>query len=168
MEEQKEESIKNFSEKWLDKTFEDFKMLEEYEQNSKNGCKTILEFVQIDPRQLPYLQITNIELWMTKLDLVLTNIGRELSKEKSKEINKEFQDATTTFRKGVKDSKGNIYRASHEVRATAQKGKPKSLILDPLFWIIVDTLSKIRKELIKSLPHIFFTLKPKEEKERTI
>lgn len=76
MEEQDNINQKNITDKWLDNIYEILMRLEGYERLAKEGCISILDYVQNPAIELDMAQIQNknYNLFITEFEVLLNNV----------------------------------------------------------------------------------------------
>ncbi len=134
-------SEKNISDKWLDNIFNILKRLEESEKLAREGCLTILEYVQIPEKSLPLIQYKNYTLFLTDFQLLINNCQQMIGKKdydlfiKNLKGLKELESKCKCFL-GVK--KDHIKRT-------------ETYYLKPMFHRSIDIIGKMRRDLITNL-----------------
>lgn len=80
--ENSESSQKNITDKWLDNIFECLMRLEQYERLMKEGCESILEYVQNPNINLADIQYKNYNLFITEAEILFEDTKHLIAKDK--------------------------------------------------------------------------------------
>lgn len=78
---EKPQDSRNFADKWLNNIFEVLMRIEDYERLAKNGCVTLLDYVQNPQLDLALIQNKNYELFMTEVEVLLNNVKYFVNKK---------------------------------------------------------------------------------------
>lgn len=79
---------RNINEKWLDNIYEILMKLETYERLAKEGCSTIIEYIQSSMQNANFnldmaqLQKKNLDFFITEFEVLLNNVKHMVDKNK--------------------------------------------------------------------------------------
>lgn len=140
----------NINDKWLDNIYENIKNLEQYERFIREGCKSILDFLNIPAKDRPMVisetQYKNLQIFASEFILLLADLTPVLDEDKAKEFEatmKTIYEASKNRRIFIKD----IYD---------QNNRLVQIQLTPFFWKTVDTLHDLKVSLFKSIKNILY------------
>jgi len=138
---QEKTDTRTFSDKWLENIFQVLMRLEDYERLSKNGCVTIMDYVQNTNLDLAVVQEKNYDLFMTEVEIVLNDTKPFIDK-------KTYLSLFLTF-KNIKSKEIEVdgFLAVHrdEVRGLQENYLKKE------FYYILPLLTDLRGKLVVAL-----------------
>lgn len=106
----------NINAKWLENIYENIKHLEDHERLAREGCRTVLEFVQIPANTreivLGETQFKNIKLFVNEFSLLLSDLSPVIEEKKLEE----FRNAIDAVEKGFSDEAKFIKRIRNAQR----------------------------------------------------
>ena len=136
-----ESSQKNITDKWLDNIFECLMRLEQYERLLKEGCESILDYVQNPNLNLADIQYKNYNLFITEAEILLEDTKHLIAKDKFLSI--------SLLLKWIKnyevDKDGLIKRVNDFVQHEYWNE------LKPEFSLVLPKISKLRGLFVSSL-----------------
>lgn len=132
---------KNITDKWLDNIFESLMRLEGYERMLKEGCESVLEYVQNPNLNLADIQYKNFSLFMTEVEIILEDTKHLIDKTKYLNIALLFE----MIKKSENDVEGFLF-TQYDMVAHNQWSA-----LKPEFEIAKKRISKLRGMLVSSL-----------------
>lgn len=142
MENNEQNSQKNITDKWLDNIFTCLMRLEEYERLAKEGCRSLLDYMQQGSSiDLADLQYKNYSMFLTEVGIIMNNVKNVIPKTDFLRIKLLLDDV----KKIEKDWGGFL-----EIRIN-QIVHEETNYLNDGFYHVIDHLSKIRGILISSL-----------------
>lgn len=134
-------SNKNITDKWLDNIFETLMRLEGYERLAKEGCNSILEYVQVQNLDLATIQHKNYEMFISEFEIILNNTRHLIDKKTYLQITLKL-NALKNFEQevgGFLDVKFN------------QMQHTEHCVLKQEFYFAENEISKLRGILVSSL-----------------
>jgi hypothetical protein len=139
---------KTITDRWLDNLFESLMRLEQYERLAREGCVSLLEYVQNPNIDLALIQNKNYGLFMTEFNITLRSGKRLIEKNTYLDLLLEYK----TILKIELNTKGFLSEEIDEISHTRKN------TLKPSFYKILNKLSSLRARLVDSL---WFVLSPK-------
>jgi hypothetical protein len=139
---------KTITDRWLDNLFESLMRLEQYERLAREGCVSLLEYVQNPNIDLALIQNKNYGLFMTEFNITLRSGKRLIEKNTYLDLLLEYK----TILKIELNTKGFLSEEIDEISHTRKN------TLKPSFYKIQNKLSSLRARLVDSL---WFVLSPK-------
>lgn len=139
---------KTITDKWLDNLYESLMRLEQYEKLAREGCESLMEYVQNPNLDLALIQNKNLGLFITEFEITLNNGKKVIDK-------KEYLNMTLGIRRILKkelEVKGFLTEERDLVMHTTKN------VLKPSFYIVLREISALRRDLVGSL---WFILSPK-------
>lgn len=140
----------NINEKWLNNIYENIKKIEEYERLVREGCSSLLDYVQIPLHNRPMVigltQFKNLRFIITEFSLLLADLTPTIDNGKTKKYTKILKD----IEKAIKTehfflvSRFDANRNLIETKTT------------PFFWETIDVLHNLKVELFKDIKHILY------------
>lgn len=153
MEGQEYEST-NINTLWLQNIYENLKNLEYMERIAREGCSSILEYLQIPlENQQQILQDTqykNMKFMVTEMNLLLTDLTPVLDKEKIKEFRKHLHALET----GVNNKALFVDEAY-----SFTKRKITSSSMTPLFYETISFITNMRVNIINEMASLLYVKK---------
>lgn len=140
----------NINEKWLNNIYENIKKLEEYERLVREGCSSLLDFLQIPIKQreivLGLTQFKNLRFFVTEFRLLLGDLTPVLEEDKAKEFKKVIDKVDTALNnEGLFIEKvRNADRQIIEVKTTK------------FFHVTINSLHNFKVDLFKQIKHILY------------
>lgn len=140
----------NINDKWLLNIYENIKNLEDYERLVRDGCKKLLDYLQIPARDRPVVvadtQYKNLQLFVTEFKLLLADLTPVLNPESAKVFDDaldKIDNAVKTRSLFVKDTRDTNNKVI-EVRTTE------------FFWKTINILHKTKVDLFKQIKNILY------------
>lgn len=153
-EQESNQSKKDISNKWLDAIYERLVSLNFHEKLARDGCQSIIQYVNIPHQQLqalPQIQLKNLDLSISDFDMMFKDINDVVKGNQLKEMKKKLSKIKSLK---IGDLNGVSYYKFNNV---VVKGKQKKkLALTSTFYIMVNELSELRGDLVSSLKHILW------------
>jgi len=159
-----EESKKDISDKWLDRIDISLKNLEFYERQLKTGHQDLTEYVNTTlGYNNPYLrscqaQIESISFFIEEFSIIFNNIEKVIEKSKLEEMRKKLH-----YCRDINNGKyAKVYTP-----VSTDKNVLKKLIFEKNFYVLINLLSNLRRELVNQLSHLLWIGKetPREQVE---
>lgn len=138
----------NINEKWLMNIYENIKNLEDYERLVREGCKSLLDFMNIPERNRPIVigltQFKNLKFIITEFQLLLGDLTPVLkSSEKYDKVLDNIERALQTERLFIR-TRTNVNNEVIEVVPTE------------FFYQTLKTLHDLKRDLFKEIKHILY------------
>lgn len=138
----------NINEKWLDNIYENIKNLENYERLVREGCTSLLDFVNMPLKNRPVVigltQFKNLRFLITEFKLLLGDLTPVLdSSDYYDEILKKI-DKCLIYEKLFINSEININKEIVNIKPT------------PFFYETLDIIHDLKRELFKKIKHILY------------
>lgn len=140
----------NINDKWLLNVYENIKRLEEFERMIREGCSSILDFLQIPLHKRAVVigsaQYKNLRFFITEFRLLMADLTPILDKDRVAVFEKtisHIEKALDSDRLFVK----SIYDLNHNVIET----KPT-----PFFYETLNILHNLKIELFKDIKDILY------------
>lgn len=138
----------NINEKWLNNIYENIKNLEDYERLVREGCKSLLDFMNIPERNRPIVigltQFKNLKFLVTEFTLLLADLEPVLkTSEKYDKVLDNIEQALPYERLFIR-TKTNVNNEITEVEVTG------------FFNQTLKTLHNLKRELFKEIKHILY------------
>lgn len=154
------ESI-NINAKWIDNIYENVKKIEEFERLAREGCTSVLEYVQypIANRDLflAEIQYKNLKLLLNELFLVIPDIVPVIGETKSDE----FMVTLNRIAKVIEHKENMIEISRDDVNRTIKDAKMTELFVKSL-----NVLHECREELILMIKHILYMEETRSVKQK--
>lgn len=151
----------NINVKWIENIYENIKKIEEYERLAREGCSSILEYVQypITNRNLllAEIQYKNIRLLLNEFILVIPDIVPVIGEESSKS----FLDTLDRISNIINNKESLVEQVRSDVNNNIRDAK-----MTPMFFKTLKVLSDCRIELIKMLKHILYVQEARKNGRR--
>jgi len=134
-------SQKTITEKWLENLFNNLLRLETYEKLAKEGCTSILDYVDLNDKSLTQIQYKNYTLFLTEIEVVANDCKNLIKEEDYNKILFELSVLNVYEQKigGFLDKKIN------------EQERTSWFILKPEFSIAIKRISKLRRILVDNL-----------------
>lgn len=139
--ESSESGQKNITDKWLDNIFESLMRLQGYERMLKEGCGSVLEYVQNPEINLADIQYKNYTLFMTEVEIILGDTRHLIDKQKFLNLSILFK----VIKEIENEAEGFIYTQYDMVNHTEWRE------LKPDFELVKPKVSQIRSMLVSAL-----------------
>ena len=138
---QEEKDTRNFADKWMDHIFEVLMRIEDYERLAKNGCSTLMEYIQNPDLDIATIQEKNYQLFMTEVSILMGDVRNFIDKNDYLVLFLRFKE--------IKD----VEHSSHGFLDVKQDFVANTSYVDlkKEFYPILDLLSELRNILVKSL-----------------
>lgn len=140
----------NINEKWLNNIYENIKKLEDYERLVREGCLSLLDYVQIPLHSRPVIigltQFKNLRFMITEFKLLLADLTPILKPERAKDF-----DSTLSNIDKALNSERLFLTSSFDVHRRLIETKPTEF-----FYLTIDTLHKIKVDLFKEIKNILY------------
>lgn len=141
----------NINIKWIENIFDNIKKIEEFERLAREGCASILEYIQLPIKDreiyLVEIQYKNLKLLLNEFILIVPDIVLIVGEEKSKE----FLGSVKRIGNVINKKENIVHTSRSDVSNTITSAK-----LTPLFDKSLNILSQLRMELIIELKNILF------------
>lgn len=161
------DSRRNIADAWIeDIVFQSLKNLNGYESLARCGCQSLKEYVSLYPNLanqpdfFSYLQLKNVELFLNELKLLLPNIKGFLTIQQYDQLSFRINKCQQIFEERSISSDGTPMKIINI--STSIRYKQTTLELTGSFKILVNSLSKIRAEIIEYLNPILIQLSKTE------
>lgn len=129
-----EELNKNISQMFVANLFDSLMRLQEYERLSREGCRSILEYVQIPTLQIAQIQHENYHIFLTEFNILLINVKKLINEKEYNEMLKKY-NALINWEK----EHGSLLQIQrNEVK------KSKKFYLADGFSVFLDKISELR------------------------
>ena len=164
------ESQKNVSDKFLDLIFDTLQTLRQREFMMKMGFDSLIEYMRMfnfKEKNINYLKVENMNLMIADFEIILSDIEVIVNDEKIKSMNEHLDDIKKLISKGYKSKTEGQLFAFKEIYDQRNKGV-RYMKLHPLFDILVEKLSGLRRELNLNLKSILYTQKKLKENPKEI
>lgn len=140
----------NINEKWLNNIFENIKALENNERLLRDGCKDLLDFMNISQRSRPVVigetQFKTLKVFITEFRLLLGDLTPILNDTTAQS----FENVLDQIDKVSRDRKLFV------VDTYDTSNKIISVIPTDFFWKTVDILHKTKIDLFKKIKNILY------------
>lgn len=140
----------NINERWLQNIYENIKKLEDYERLVREGCASLLDYLQIPLAQRPLIigltQFKNLKFFLTEFRLLLADLTPILDSGKANE----YENAISTIDKAL-EAKGLFLKNNYNANLQLIETKPTEF-----FYTTIDTLHKLKVDLFKDIKHILY------------
>ena len=138
----------NINEKWLENIYENIKKLEDYERLVREGCQSLLDFMNIPERNRPIVigltQFKNLRFMITEFTLLLADLTPILEEpDKYDKVLNDIDEALKLERLFLK-TMTNVDNEITEVRPTE------------FFYQTLKTLHNLKRDLFKEIKHILY------------
>lgn len=141
----------NINAKWIENIYENLKKIEEYERLAREGCSSVLDFVQIPSKDrsifLAETQYKNIRLLLNEFILVIPDVTLVIGEASSNT----FMQTLEGLAKVINDKHAMINYIKSDVTNSVRDAK-----MTHLFSLSLKVLSEIRTQLIKELKNVLF------------
>lgn len=138
---EKQQDTRNFADKWLNNIFEVLMRIEDYERLAKNGCITILDYVQNPDLDLAVIQERNYQLFMTEVEIILNDIKHFVNKKEMLKLIIKFN----LIKSIEKDVNGFLDVRVNYIAHTSEN------VLKPEYYNIHSLISELRGLLVTCL-----------------
>ena len=146
----------NINEKWLNNIYDNIQRLENYERLVREGCASLLDYVQIPYSSRPILtgitQFKNLRFMITEFKLLLADLTPIIEDQKAKEF-----DTTLNLIDKALDSERLFLSSIFDVNRRLIETKPTKF-----FYETIDTLHKLKVDLFKEIKNILYINKKTE------
>lgn len=140
----------NINEKWLQNIYENIKKLEDYERLVREGCSSLLEYVQIPLEKRPIVlgltQFKNLKFFLTEFKLLLADLTPVLNSSEAKNFYEVINnvDKSLNAQRLFLNCKYNANRQLIETSTTE------------FFTITIDALHNLKTDLFKQIKNILY------------
>ncbi len=172
MEEEKRESQKNVSDKFLDAIFNSLGKLDDHERDMLEGCANLLEYIphlrfRNPSESLNYVQAKNMQLMVDEFNFLFGYIQGIVEEPKLKEMEEKLKNIRTVIINGIKNKKTKevIYPFYENY---SQQNNSRRMALTNLFPLVCGSLSDLKREVISSLSYILYSRKENMEELKKI
>lgn len=145
-----ERSLKDISNQWINLVFKSLENLERYEKLMREGCKDLLDYVQLTKIQLLDAQIKNVSFMISEISILLENVKPILEK-------KDYIQMSVSLKNIRKE-----YPDSYEI-IIDEMFKTKIPMFKPNFYKLQESLSRLRSQIVSSLSKILYIQEEKIE-----
>lgn len=139
--ESSESSQKNITDKWLDNIFECLMRLEQYERLMKEGCESIMDYVQNQNLSIGDIQYKNYSFFVTEAEILMEDTKHLIDKKKFLEIS-----LLLTWIKRYEEDIGGFLEHKHDMLNHEEWNEVK-----PEFRIVFSRVSRLRGMFVSSL-----------------
>lgn len=140
----------NFNEKWLDNIYENIKKIEDYERLVREGCKSLLDFMNIPSSQrhvvIGQTQFQNLRFLVTEFKLLLADLTPILETNKEEEFDKILTQIDDALLK-----KQLFLKEEFDVARNLVRANPTNF-----FYDTINVLHKMKVDLFKVIKHILY------------
>lgn len=140
----------NINEKWLINIYENIKKLEDYERLVREGCSSLLDYVQIPLANrssiIGLTQFKNLRFMITEFKLLLADLTPILDQKKASE----FDDFLNQLEKSLRYEK-LFLSSSYDVNRRLTETKTTEF-----FNLTIETLHKLKVDLFKQIKNILY------------
>ncbi len=170
MEEEKRESQKNVSDKFLDVIFDSLGNLDTSERHMEKGYADLEEFQPYvkfrEPlEQLHYIEYANMKLMCSEFNFLFGYIEDIIDETKLKDMEEKLENIRKVIEEGIESKKTKeIIYPFYE--CFDPQSKSMKMILTDLFPLVCKDLSKLKREVIHSLSHILHSREKNTETEK--
>ncbi len=168
MEEEKRESQKNVSDKFLDAIFNSLGKLDDHERNMLEGCSDLMEYIPYlkfrnMSDSLNYVQAKNMRFMADEFNFLFGYIQGIIEENKLKEMEEELKNIRTIIEEGIeyKKTKEKVYPFYES--NSQRRSDPNKMILTHLFSPVCRRLSDLKRKVLLSLSHILYSRRIEEE-----
>ncbi len=141
----------NINSLWLTNIFENLKNLEVMERISREGCNSLMDYLQIPLAQrqiiLADTQYKNLKFMVTEMQLLLTDLSPVVAKDK----HKAFMDTLKKIQPPI-----HIRRLFLVERHSVMKNGIFTSEVTPFFYETLTFLSELKLDIIKEISHILY------------
>lgn len=148
------QDTRTFTDKWFHNVFETLMRIESYERLMKNGCVSLLDYLENKNLNLVIIQEKNYSFLMTEIEILLNNIKAFINADKFLKMSMKIK----RIRNIEKLSNGFLSSQTNVVLHTMDN------FLKPDFYIIIPLVSELRGLLIASLLSFINPITKKKEK----
>lgn len=141
----------NINLKWIENIYDNIKKIEEYERLAREGCSSILEYVQYPVRNrnvfLCDIQYKNLRMLLNEFILIIPDIVPvigDVESQKFMDVLNRIKDVIDKRELFIEEYKSNVTKTIDDAKMTM------------LFSKSLDALSTCRIELIKLVKHILY------------
>lgn len=144
-------STSNINQRWLENIFENLKNLENGERLAREGCISLMEYLQMTPDQraimLADIQYKNLRFMITEIDLLLTDVTPVVDPTKIEELRTKLVKVSQ-----VKDVRSLFIKESYsQIKNAILKTE-----LTDFFYKTLTFISQMRREIIIEIKHILY------------
>ncbi len=155
--EETNQSKKDITNKWLDLIYTHLTNLDSLERRARDGCKDIIEYVNIPRNQLqslPDIQIKNLSLLISEFEMTFKDVEEVVNPKSFKNMLGKFNEIIKIKVNGFKGilcytNETNINSRYKPIRKNKKK-------LTSTFYLLINKLSELRGDLVTSLKHILW------------
>lgn len=145
----------NINQKWLNNIYENIKNLEDYERLVREGCKSLLDFMNIPYSSRPVLvgitQFKNLKFLITEFRLLLADLTPVLEKtEDKKAMVSKLDEFLKSLDKSLKNEDLFISYSYNEENKLIQTETT------PFFYETIDALHAAKVDLFREIKHILY------------
>lgn len=146
----------NINDKWLDNVYENIKKIEEYQRLAREGCGSLLEYLQFSQKQreivMGQLQYKNFKFILTEFVLLLADLTPIMEDAKEKT----FQDTIDKIN-AISTNENLFLENRYDVNKNLVRSVPT-----PFFYSTLDVLHKLKIDLFKEIKHVLYIGKKPE------
>lgn len=141
----------NINSQWLQNIFENLKKIEEFERLAREGCTSILDYLQYpqDIRRviIADIQYKNLKLIINEMKLVIPDLSPVIAQDKVKELRNKLSDLS----KFTNDRRLFVVENYSEVKKVVTDS-----YMTKNFELVLEGLSLLRQEIIFLIQHILY------------
>lgn len=133
----------NINEKWLDNIYENIKNIEKLERYAREGCESLIEFLNIPFNQRAYIlgevQFKNLKLLISEFKLLLGDLSPLLEESKTKP----YIEFINKVQKAI-NRRGLFIQSEYDLN-----GNIKSAIPTPFFYETIEGFYNLKVKLFR-------------------
>lgn len=143
----------NINEKWLQNIYENIQKLEENERIIREGCSSVLDFVQIPLNNREIIigltQYKTLKFFLTEFNLLLADLTPILKDDEAKDFEKVLKEMNNiiNLEKLFLDNR-------YDIKNNLTSCKPTQF-----FYSTLDILHTLKVDLFKKIKHILYLTK---------
>jgi len=139
--ENSESSQKNITDKWLDNIFECLMRMETYERLIKEGCESIMDYVQNPNLSIGDIQYKNYSLFITEAEILIEDTKHLIDKKRFLDIS-----LLLNWIKNYENDIGGFLEHKHDMLKHEEWNEVK-----PEFRMVFSRISRLRGMFVSSL-----------------
>lgn len=141
----------NINTRWLENIYENLKNLEMYERMAREGCISILDYIQfpVENRSvfLCDIQYKNLRFIVNEMDLLMTDLTPVIDETKLEE----FRTVLDKIGKKINNREVFVSDSYSSLRGKITDSKMTNVFHETLGFLMV-----LRQQVIKSIAHILY------------
>lgn len=148
LEDNKDYDSANIHLKWLEKIYSNLDNIENMERISREGCNTLLDYIQIPPQiqrtMLAEVQYKNMRFLIIEMNMLINNIEPIIKLR------------ADDFRKDLSMIMENIDNRKLFLKETKSNGNTVAVSVTPFFGKTLMLLASIKTNIIKDIGHLLY------------